>query len=38
MVTGGDWQCAYIDKDDVTSPTAHLESVLLTVMIDAQEN
>ena len=37
MVAGGDRQCAYIPKEDATSPTAHLESVMLTAMIDAKE-
>ena len=37
MVAGGDKQRPYIQKEDATSPTAHLESVLLTATIDALE-
>ena len=37
MVTGGNNQRGKIDKTDATSPTAALESVLLTSTIDAKE-
>ena len=37
MVAGGDHQHRYIDKEDASSPTTHLESVLLTATIDAKE-
>ena len=37
MVAGGDRQCAYIPKEDAASPIAHLKSVMLTTMINAQE-
>ena len=37
MVAGGNKQCTYIPKEDATSPMAHLESVMLTAMIDAEE-
>ena len=37
MVAGGNRQCMYIPKEDATSPMAHLESVILTTMIDTQE-
>ena len=37
MVAGGNHQCAYIDKEDASSPTTHLESVLLMATIDAKE-
>ena len=37
MVAGGNKQRAYIPKEDATSPTAHLESVMLTTVINAQE-
>ena len=37
MVAGDDHQHGYIDKEDASSPTAHLESVLLTTTIDAKE-
>ena len=35
MVSGGNKQRNHIDKTDATSPTADLESVLLTSTIDA---
>ena len=34
MITGGNKQCGTIDKEDAASPTAALESVLLTSTID----
>ena len=37
MVAGGNKQRNHIDKTDATSPTAALESVLLTATIDAKE-
>ena len=37
MVAGGNNQRGHIDKTDATSPTAALESVLLTSTIDAKE-
>ena len=37
MVAGGNKQRGKIDKTDATSPTASLESVLLTSTIDAKE-
>ena len=37
MVTGGNKQICHINKTDATSPTAALESVLLTSTIDAKE-
>ena len=37
MVAGGNKQRGHIDKTDATSPTAALESVLLTSNIDAKE-
>ena len=37
MVAGGNKQRGHIDKIDATSPTAALESVLLTSTIDAEE-
>ena len=37
MVAGGNNQRGNIDKTDATSPTAALESVLLTSTIDAKE-
>ena len=37
MVAGGDKQRGTIDKADAASPTAALESVLLTATIDAKE-
>ena len=37
MVAGVDCQQGYIAKEDATSLTAHLKSVLLTVTIDAKE-
>ena len=37
MVAGGDRQCMYIPKEDAMSPMAHLESVMLSAMIDAKE-
>ena len=37
MVAGGNKQIGHIDKTDATSPTASLESVLLTSTIDAKE-
>ena len=37
MVAGGNTQRGHIDKTDATSPTAALESVLLTSTIDAKE-
>ena len=37
MVSGGNKQGGHIDKTDATSPTAALESVLLTSTIDAKE-
>ena len=37
MVAGGNKQRNHIDKTDATSPTADLESVLLTATIDAKE-
>ena len=37
MVAGGNKQCNHIDKTDATSPTAALESVLLTETIDVKE-
>ena len=37
MVAGRDKQCGYIPKEEATSPTASLESVLLTAVIDAKE-
>jgi hypothetical protein len=37
MVTGGNKQRSQFNKEDVSSPTASLESVLLTAVIDAKE-
>ena len=37
MVAGRDKQCGYIPKEEAASPTASLELVLLTAIIDAQE-
>ena len=37
MVAGGNKQRGHIEKTDATSPTAALESVLLTSTIDAKE-
>ena len=37
MVAGGNKQRGFINKEDATSPTAALESVLLTSVIDAHE-
>ena len=37
MVAGGNKQRGTIEKEDATSPTAALESVLLTSTIDATE-
>ena len=37
MVTGGNKQRAYMLKEEVTSPTTALESILLTMTIDAHE-
>ena len=37
MVAGGNKKCGTIDKEDAVSPTAALESVLLTSTIDAAE-
>ena len=37
MVSGGNKQGGSIDKIDATSPTAALESLLLTSTIDAKE-
>ena len=37
MVAGGNKQRGHIDNTDATSPTAALESVLLTSTIDAKE-
>ena len=37
MVAGGNKQRGTIDKEDAASPTAALESVLLTSTIDASE-
>ena len=37
MVSGGNNQRGHINKIDATSPTAELESVLLTSTIDAKE-
>ena len=37
MVAGGNKQRGHIDKTDANSPTATLESVLLTSTIDAKE-
>ena len=37
MVAGGNKQRGHIDKTDATSPTAVLESVLLTSTIDAKK-
>ena len=37
MVASGNKQRNHIDKTDATSPTAYLESVLLTTTIDAKE-
>ena len=37
MVAGGDKLHAYIFKEDATSPTMSLKSVLLTAIIDVQE-
>ena len=37
MVGGGNTQRGYIDKEDASSPTVSLEAVLLTSVIDAQE-
>ena len=37
MVAGGNKQRGHIDKIDANSPTAALESVLLTSTIDAKE-
>ena len=37
MVTGGNKQRGHIDKTDATSPTAALDSVLITSTIDAKE-
>ena len=37
MFAGGNNQCDNIDKEDAASPTAALESVLLTSTIDAAE-
>ena len=36
-VIGGNKQCDYITKDDVSSPTVTAEAVMLTCVIDAQE-
>jgi hypothetical protein len=38
MVAGGNKQRGKVDKLDASSPTAALESVLLTAVIDAKEN
>ena len=37
MVAGGNRQYTYIPKEDATSPMAHLESVMLTAMINTKE-
>jgi hypothetical protein len=37
MVAGGNKQRGTIEKQDTSSPTASLESVLLTAVIDANE-
>ena len=37
MVACGNHQHGYIDKEDASSPTTHLKSVLLTATIDAKE-
>ena len=37
MVAGGNKQRGFIDAEDAASPTAALESVLLTAVVDAQE-
>ena len=37
MVAGGNKQHGFIDAEDAASPTAALESVLLTAIIDAKE-
>ena len=37
MVAGGNKQRGFIDAEDAASPTAALESVLLTAAIDAKE-
>ena len=37
MVADGNKQRSHIDKTDDTSPTAALESVLITATIDAKE-
>ena len=37
MVAGGNKQRNHIDKTDATAPTAALESVLLTAIIEAKE-
>ena len=37
-VIGGNKQCDYITKEDVSSPTVTAEAVMLTCVIDAQEN
>ena len=37
MVSGGNKQIGHIDKTDETSPTAALESFLITSTIDAKE-
>ena len=38
LIAGGNKQQGFINKEDATSPTASLESVLITSMIDALEN
>jgi hypothetical protein len=37
MVAGGNKQCGKMDKLNASSPTAALECVLLTAVIDAHE-
>jgi hypothetical protein len=37
-VIGGNKQHDYITKEDVSSPTVTAEAVMLTCVIDAQEN
>jgi hypothetical protein len=37
-VIGGNKQCNYITKEDVSSPTVTAKAVMLTCVIDAQED
>ena len=38
LVAGGNKQQGFISKDEATSPTATLESVMITSVIDAHED